>query len=75
MMNQAAMFSLFGGTADIPFSARREAMGEKIHLLRKIGLAIPSKFRPPPLATVFGPGTPLPKGPAVPKPLRKSKKR
>lgn len=74
-MNQAVVISLFGRTADIPFSARREIMGEKVHLLRKIGLAIPKKFRPPPLSSVFGPGTKAPKGPAIPRPARKSKKR
>jgi len=50
-------------------------MGEEVHLLKMIGLVVPSKFRPPPLPTVFGPGTKLPKGPTVPKPARESKKR
>lgn len=74
-MNQAVLTSIFSMIPDIPFSARREILGEKVCLLRKIGLSIPAKFRPPPLPTVFGPGTPMPKGPAVPKPGKKSKKR
>ena len=74
-MNTAAILSLFPPTSEVPFSAQRKSIREGVRLMQLIRRAVPSKFRPPPLPAVFGPGTKLPKGPAVPKPARKSRKR
>ena len=74
-MLTAAMTSLFATTPEIPFSARRETVGERFHLLQLMRPTVSSKFHPPPLPSVFGPGTTMPKGVVVSKPKRKSKKR
>lgn len=74
-MHQAAMNSLFSVMQEIPFSARREAIGERFQMLQLIRRTVPSRFRAPPLPSVFGPGTKMPKGAVVSKPPRKSKKR
>jgi hypothetical protein len=74
-MLPAVMTSLFATAPEIPFSARRETAGERFHLMHLMRRTVPSTFRPPPLPSVFGPGTTMPKGAAVPKPKRKSKKR
>lgn len=74
-MYQAAMSTLFSTVQEVPFSARRETISERFQMLQLIRRTVPSKFRPPPLPSVFGPGTKMPKGAVVSKPLRKSKKR
>ena len=74
-MNNAAILSLFPPTTEVPFSAQRGAIREGARLMQLIRRAVPSKFRAPPLPSVFGPGTKMPKGPAVPRPPRKSRKR
>ena len=68
------MFTLFSTVQEVPFSARRETSSERFQMLQLIRRKVPSKFRPPPLPSVFGPGTKMPKGAVVSKP-RKSKKR
>jgi len=73
-MNYAANLPLLTPVSEIPFSQRRGSIDERFCLIRLLGRAMPSKFRPPPLKPVFGPGTKMPKGPVVQKP-RKSKKR
>lgn len=74
-MHQAALNSLFSVMQETPFSARRETIGERLQMLQLIRRTVPARFRPPPLPSVFGPGTKLPKGAVVSKPPRKSKKR
>lgn len=74
-MNHSAMLPFLAPISETPFSARRGALEEGLRMMVLLGRAVPSKFRPPPLPSVFGPGTKLPKGPALPKPPRKSKKR